>query len=178
MSAHNNGYGERFRCRGLTGLVLGVWCAVFLILVPNDVNAVEKITIGAVEDVILFPWGVKVPARIDTGAALSSLDVCEYSVEEEFVTLTLADRCGGHNVRLPLAGWKDVQSAQGSGRRPVVELEICLGPKRIVTSVTLTDRSRMEYPFLVGRETLEKDFIVDVGRTRMAPPICRDSILP
>ncbi len=165
-------------CRGLVGLVLWAWWVVLLILVPADMNAHEKITVGAVEDVILFPWGVKVPARIDTGAALSSLDVCGYAVVGKFVTLTMADRCGGHEARLPLVGWKEVQTAEGSWRRPVVKIEICLGPKRIVTSVTLTDRSRMEYPFLVGRETLEKDFIVDVGRTGIAPPSCRVSTVP
>ena len=37
--------------------------------------AQERITIGLVEEIILLPWGVKIPARIDTGAAVSSLDV-------------------------------------------------------------------------------------------------------
>jgi hypothetical protein len=99
-------------------------------------------------------------------------------VEGKLVEFTLADRCGGHKIQLPLAGWKDIQSAVGTGRRPVVKIKICLGPKRILTSVTLTDRSHMEFPFLVGRKTLKKNFIVDVGRTRIAPPSCGDSRLP
>lgn len=36
-------------------------------------DAEEKIAIGLLEDMILLPWGVKLPARIDTGAATSSL---------------------------------------------------------------------------------------------------------
>jgi hypothetical protein len=177
MHTHN-GEHQRLRCAGLMVLALGMWFVIFPGLVRDDANAAEKIVVGTVEDVILFPWGVKVPARIDTGAAVSSLDVCEYSVDGQFVTFNLADRCGGHEIRLPLAGWKEVHSAEGSDRRPVVKIAICLGSKRITTSVTLTDRSHMEYPFLVGRRTLKKDFIVDVGRTRIAPPSCSVIKLP
>lgn len=141
-------------------------------------NASEKAIIGAVEDVIVLPWGVKVTARIDTGAAESSLDVCDYTIEGKFVDFTLADRCGGAKVRLPILGRRQVQSALGRGRRPVVALEICIGNKKIRTPVTLTDRSRMEFPFLVGRKAIEGNFLVDVSRNKMVPPNCPDGRSP
>ena len=46
-------------------------------------NAADRVTIGLVEEVILLPWGVKMPARIDTGAATSSLDVRDLTVKKK-----------------------------------------------------------------------------------------------
>ncbi len=144
-----------------------------LVLDTGAIEAVEKITIGEVEDVILVPLGVTFSARIDTGAAESSLDVCEFSVEGKTVTFTLSDRCGGAGYSLPLIGWRYIRSLKSGERRPVVAMEICLGPRRIRTRVTLTDRSNMEFPLLVGRKTLKKgNFVVDVKRMKIAPPSC------
>jgi hypothetical protein len=132
----------------------------------------EKLTIGAIEEIVLLPWNVRLSARIDTGATTSSLDVCDFKVEGKIVTFTLSDRCGGHKVRRPLLEWKEVRTSEGSERRPVIMMEICLGPKLIKTHVTLNDRSKMEYPFLVGRKTLRGKFVVDVGRKNIWPPRC------
>lgn len=143
------------------------------------VGAAEKTTLGAVEDIILLPWGLKLAARIDTGAAMSSLDVCEYSVKGKYVTFTLPDRCGGPRSRLPFRGWLYIQSSNGGERRPVVEVRICLGPRRFRTRVTLADRSHMEFPFLVGRNTLKKgNFVVDARRLRAAEPGCPEEMSP
>jgi hypothetical protein len=37
-------------------------------------EAGEKLSVGLVEEVVLLPWGVRLPARVDTGAAMTSLD--------------------------------------------------------------------------------------------------------
>jgi hypothetical protein len=140
--------------------------------------AAEKITIGAVEEVMLLPWGVQFPARVDTGAGTSSIDVCEISVKGKMVHFTLADRCGGHRLILPLVEMRRIQTSEGSDERPVVEMELCIGSRRIRTHITLNDRSRLEFPFLVGRNILEGNFIVDVSRSRTAPPTCPRDLLP
>jgi hypothetical protein len=57
-----------------------IFCSVlvfFLLPSQDTAFAEDKITIGGIEEVILLPWGITVKARIDTGATLSSLDVCE-----------------------------------------------------------------------------------------------------
>ena len=64
----------------------------------------EKITAGAVEEIVLLPWGVRLHARIDTGAATSSLDVCAAKVEVKYASFSLSDRCGGHKVWRTLLG--------------------------------------------------------------------------
>jgi hypothetical protein len=138
----------------------------------NAVGAESKITIGLVEEVILVPWGVRLPARIDTGAAMSSLDARDIVVKGDMVEFTLPEKYGGLQLRLPIVGWRTIRSAEARERRPVVMMEFCLGSKLIRTQINLNDRSRVKYPFLVGRNAIRKDFIVDCMKERCAPPIC------
>ena len=139
---------------------------------PEAVGAREKITIGSIEDIMLLPWGVKLPARIDTGAAKSSLDARELKVEADMVVFQLPQKYGGLELRLPIIEWRHIRTPAGRERRPVVELEICLGAKRIRTKVNLTDRSMVKYPLILGRSFLREDYVVDVKRQRVAPPNC------
>ena len=152
----------------------------FIFFFGGTVDAEEKIMIGGVEEVILLPWGIQVPARIDTGAATSSLDVCEIKkMGGKEIEFRLPERCGGNKVRMPVVAWRIIQSTEGKAeRRPVVEMELCLGAKRLRTQVTLNDRSRMEYPLLIGRRVLEKNFIVDVSRSKILPPRCPEGSTP
>jgi hypothetical protein len=146
--------------------------ASFFLFTPDMISAEEKVTIGGVEDVILLPWGVKLPARIDTGAAKSSLDARELKVQEDRVEFKLPRGYGGLKLRLPIVEWRHVRTPEGLERRPVVELEICLGSKRFRTLVNLTDRSMVKYPLILGRNFLKENFVVDVKRRRTAKPIC------
>ncbi|MBK6657400.1 MAG: ATP-dependent zinc protease [Proteobacteria bacterium] len=50
-------------------------------------------------------------------------------------------------------------------RRPVVLIGVCLGDQAFVTPVTLTDRSRFNYPLLLGRSALRERALLDVSRT-------------
>jgi hypothetical protein len=131
-----------------------------------------KITIGVVEDVVLSPWGISFPARIDTGADLSSLDAREIEVRDNIAAFKLGKRYGGIQLQLPVVEWRTIQTSMGSEKRPVVEISICLGSKLLRTPVTLKDRSEMIYPFLVGRSTLRGGFLVDPSRSRSAQPTC------
>lgn len=139
----------------------------------------KKRTIGAVEEVTILMAGITVAARIDSGAATSSLDVRELSIKGQTIEFTLPERCGSSRHILPLKGWKLVSSASGQSRRPAVDIEICLAGQKIPTTVTLVDRSQLEYPFLVGRNTLiEGGFIVDVNLARTTPPGCSEGARP
>ena len=149
--------------------------ASFLFFVPEMVSAEEKVTIGTVEDVILLPWKVQLPARIDTGAAKSSLDARELKIHEDRVEFKLPRKYGGLHLRLPIVDWRHVRTPEGLERRPIVELEICFGSKRIRTLVNLADRSMVKYPLILGRNFLKEDFVVDVKRRRTAKPNCSDN---
>jgi len=147
---------------------------MIFLLVLGTANAEEKITLGAVEDVILLPWGVRLPARIDTGAAKSSLDARELLIQDSMAEFKLPQEFGGIQLRLPIIEWKHIRSPDGRQRRPVVELELCIGSKRIRSKVNLTDRSMVKYPLILGRNILRGNFVVDVKRRMTAPPRCPD----
>jgi len=156
---------------------------LFAGLSSQTIHAGEKIIIGEVEKVALLPWGAVLPARIDTGASLSSLDVRDLRLEGKTVEFRLPESYGGLLIRLPLSGWRRIKMAGGSSnRRPYVEMELCLGNTRIRTEVTLCDRSSMEFPLLLGRKALrgnpEANFIVDVSRSHILSPTCTKENLP
>jgi hypothetical protein len=132
----------------------------------------KKIVVGEVEDVILLPWGIKLPARIDTGAAISSLDAQDLKVKDGFAEFTLPQRYGGMKLRLPIADWRNIRSSEASERRPIVEIEICIGSRRVLARVNLNDRSSVKYPLLIGRDALRENFIVDCKQERCSPPSC------
>ena len=135
----------------------------------------HAIRIGAVEDVIILPWNVAIPARVDTGAATSSLDARDIKVlpGKKEIEFRLPERCGGHLVKRRLRGWRMVTSSDGtSEERPVVEMEFRLGGRQFRTHVTLSDRSHMKFPMLLGRRTLSGRYVVDVTHTNLLSSEC------
>jgi hypothetical protein len=157
------------------GLVLVLTMVLFSLLIPRTVVAEEKITIGLVEDVILLPWGVKLPARIDTGAATSSLDARELKVHDNIAEFKLPKKYGDLHLQLPVVGWKTIRSAESQERRPVVEMELCVGPKRLRIHVNLNDRSMVKYPLILGRTALKENFVVDCMHSNCLPPSCPEA---
>jgi|EPASupsiteSAE347_1022098.scaffolds.fasta_scaffold00240_31 hypothetical protein len=133
----------------------------------------EKTIIGAVEDVIILPWGIKLPARIDTGAATSSIDARNITIKDDnMAEFYLPEKYGGLKLCLPIIDWRTVKSASGSKKRPVVEIEICIGSERFRQQVNLSDRSKLKYPMLIGRNILKDNFLVDATKNNCVPPIC------
>jgi len=122
-----------------------------------------------------FPdWGLqRVRVKIDTGACTSALDVVRYRLEETggipMAHLELAlhrrhpDRLTV--VRAPVLDTVVVKNSGGKREsRPVIEALIRLGPVQKRIRLTITNRSRMRYPMLLGRKALADEFIVDVTR--------------
>ena len=132
----------------------------------------EKIVIGEVEEVTLVPWGISLPARIDTGADMSALDARSIRVWKNVADFKLGKLYGGWQLRLPIVEWRQVKTSVGSDTRPVVEIGLCLGPKFVRTHALLVDRSQMTYPFLVGRNVLKGRFIVDASNTKAVRTVC------
>ena len=155
-------------------IVLLVLIALFL-LVAEKGNAGEKITVGEVEEIILLPWRMKLPARIDTGAAKSSLDARDLKVKNNMAEFKLPKKYGGLQFRLPVVDWLDIRSADFKEKRPVVEITFCLGPKLIHTQVTLNDRSSVSYPLIIGRNVLKDNFVVDCMQSNCLPPSCPEA---
>jgi len=146
-------------------LALILFVAISLIFVFMSYSG--KKTISTVEEVVLVSWGIKLHARIDTGAATSSLSVKNITVTNGMVRFTLPDKKSGKHVKLPLLEWRSIKSSDGiEESRPVVEMKIKLAGRYLRSQVTLDDRSKMSYPMLIGRRTLKGRFVVDVSRAR------------
>jgi hypothetical protein len=145
---------------------------IILLLPSGRGSAGEKITIGEVEDVILMPSGVRLPARIDTGAATSSLDARELTVKNNIAEFRLPKMYGGLQLRLPVIEWQKIRSADFRERRPVVEITFCIGPKLIRAQVTLNNRSTVTFPLIIGRNVLKDKFVVDCMHSNCLPPTC------
>jgi hypothetical protein len=158
---------------GRTSIQLGLqFLLSMLFLMGDQVSAAERVTIGLVEEIILLPWGVKMPARIDTGAATSSLDVRDLTVKNKVAEFRLPDKYGSTSIRLPVKAWQVIRSAEARERRPVVEVELCVGPKQLRARVNLNNRSQVQYPFLIGRNILQENFLVDCMKEFCNPPHC------
>lgn len=161
--------------RTFTGRVIGaVFCSLILSIGTGTAPAEtkERIQIGAVEEVVLLPWGVTLPARIDTGAATTSLDARNLKIQGKFVEFSVPEPFGAQRIRLPILKWITVKTSEAKEKRPVVMLELCIGSKRIETQVNLNDRSKVKYPLLIGRNTLMHGFAVACDESYCAKPSC------
>lgn len=109
----------------------------------------NKIIIGLTEFVTIYgEEKKKIRARIDTGATRSSMD-----------TNLAKDLHLG-----PILRRKKIKSAHGSRLRPVIEAEIELEGKKMMTEFTLADRSHMKYKILIGQNAMKKYFMIDPSR--------------
>lgn len=136
--------------------------------------AEETMAVGVVEEVVLLPWGVKLPARIDTGATTTSLDARDLVVKDDVAEFKVPDKYGGLKITLPVSAWRTVRSTGGRQRRPVVHMDICLGPKVIHARVNLNNRSRMKYPLILGRNVLKEGYFVDCLCANILKPSCAE----
>ncbi len=155
--------------RVLFSAVLLVACVLFA---GGMAYSEEKTSIGVAEEVILLPWQVRIPARIDTGALMTSLDARELTVTDGVAEFRLPEKYGGTKISLPVVEWKKVRSASGTQRRPVVEMEVCVGSRALLAKVNLSNRAKMKYPMIVGRNILEQGFVVDCLCANILKPTC------
>ena len=130
----------------------------------------DKPVIGAEEYVSILPYGFMVPARIDTGAATTSLDARNMCVKDSTVTFTLPPGWGGATITASIVDWKYIRTSGSRQKRPVVEMELSIASKRLRVRVNLNDRSHMRYPMLIGRNVITGNFLVDTSRSFTTPP--------
>lgn len=48
--------------------------------------------------------------------------------------------------------------------RYVIKTIICIGKKRIHSTISLSNRDNMRYPVLIGRRLLKRKFLIDVNQ--------------
>ncbi|MDD2291763.1 MAG: RimK/LysX family protein [Aliarcobacter sp.] len=109
-------------------------------------------------------------AKVDTGADSNSLHCDDIFIDDEkFVNFTLLDEIHpayhGKKMKVPLYKLKRVKSSNGTVQlRASIKVDILFFGKKYKTVISLTDRSDMKYPMLIGRKFLSERFLVDVSQ--------------
>ncbi len=108
-------------------------------------------------------------AKIDTGADSNSLHCDDIFIDDEnFVHFTLLDKIHpayhGKKLKMPLYKLKKVKSSNGAIQiRASIQVNVSFFGKIYKTTISLTNRSDMKYPMLIGRRFLANRFLVDVS---------------
>lgn len=106
--------------------------------------------------------------KIDTGAFTSSMH-CHQVVEEDNLLKCLFFDKGHPNYNKKIIVFKNfsttkVKSSNGMvEKRYIVKTSVILFEKKYKIDLTLSTRSEMKYPILIGRKFLSKKFLVDVN---------------
>lgn len=146
-----------------------------------DSGAMEtagKFHFGYLENISLPKTGLQFKAKLDSGARSSSVHAenIEYfrSDGHRWVRFTLTDSKGKSiTLERPVERFVRIKQRVGDNyRRPVVLMGICLGEVLGDIEVNLADRTEMLYPFLVGRNFLKNDILVDASMTFTQRPKC------
>ncbi|MCL9783188.1 ATP-dependent zinc protease [Vibrio sp. S4M6] len=130
-----------------------------------------KTILGSKEWVHIPGMEMNFKARVDTGATTSSISALDIVLFErdgkDWVKFTIVhDSVRSKEMSLPVERWAKVRQANSDkeDKRPVVISWVELGGLREKTEFTLTDRTHLEYPVILGRNFFKDIAIVDVGR--------------
>lgn len=155
-------------------------CQPKQVIVPavvHNVNTTQEIVvekahlpiIGEVEPIYFLPMKSPFNARIDTGAATSSLDCnhVEYFERdgEKWVIFKLKNRKTGeeHTFEKKIERAFRVKRSGDDERRKAVKMDVKMGGETFSAIFSISDRSGFDYQGLVGRNILTGRFIVDTS---------------
>lgn len=164
-------------------------CSLFLLLFTADVFAITtcegKTVLGNFERIKLVNNNFILDAKLDTGAATSSLsaiDISSYQQNNQLwlrFVVVIPDTQQKITMAAPLIKYIQIKSRpeensnQISVSRPVISLPICIGHQQQTILVSLTDRTEFNYPMLIGRDALQKfNALVDVSQQHSSSPEC------
>lgn len=125
--------------------------------------------IGEVEPVYFLPMKGPLDARIDTGAETSSVGVRNQKLferdGEKWVSFDVKNNQTAevHHFEKKIKRQSTIRRIHANEERVVVMMDIRFGKEVISAEFTLADRSKFDYPVLIGRNVLNGRFIVDVS---------------
>lgn len=138
----------------------------------------KKILIGRSEIIDLPEFALhEVEAKIDTGAYTSAIHCSKIKVKKEagkqFVTFHIPGSkihgLGKTVFKTDDFILKNIKSSSGHmEERFVITTHVLLFNKLYRTEFSLTDRSSMKFPILLGRKLLIKRFVVDVSTKNLS----------
>lgn len=150
-----------------------------LLVMGASQSVLAKEVIGWVENIRVYPGDVKLRAKIDTGAKTSSLGCeCKKTFVRDgktWLAFTIKNR-QGQSIKLekPVVRVARIRRHFGKAQeRYVIKLGICLGTVYREAEVSVIDRAGFNYSFLVGRNFMQDDFLIDPSRTYLNKPDCK-----
>jgi hypothetical protein len=86
-------------------------------------------------------------------------------IENDFVKCELSNKT---YLVEKISKIKDVKNANGIQKRFFVKTQIVIFGKTYMTEMSLSNRSNLSYEFLLGRDVLQENFIVDVSKKNLS----------
>jgi len=133
-------------------------------------NAEDRPLIGWREWLVLPDLGVPaIKAKIDTGARSSALHTHDYEIVERdglpFVIFSLHPFTDDPSIEVtreePVTEFRVVTDSGGHAeRRPFIRTRVLLGSYQWEIDVNLTNREKMKFRMLLGREAMKRRFRV------------------
>ena len=131
--------------------------------------------LGATADVCFPDLGIKsVQARVDTGAAscalhASFIEIIDEEGEDPLLKVVLFDKdsefYSGEVLEFNDFVIRNVRNSFGKKMaRPMIKTTVSIPKQAFKVLVGFSDRSKLTYDMLIGRNLLEKGFIVDVTK--------------
>lgn len=114
-----------------------------------------------------------VRVKIDTGAYTSALHVSRIKISQRdrvpVVSFTISGSTIGKKgaIRFETTDFTQRKIKSSTGHienRVIIKTQLVVFGKKYKTEFSLTDRSGMKFPVLLGRKFLKKGFIVDVAK--------------
>lgn len=160
---------------------LSLWLAMVMAfsspaVLADDNDGEGPETLGFVEWIVLHDTGVRVKARLDTGAKTSSLHAVNVEPfekgDEEWVSFELPlddhkepEDADDDNVvlhfEMPVERTVLIKrKGADSQRRYVVNMDFCVAGHIYETQFSLTDRSRFNYAAILGRRFMGDDEVL------------------
>lgn len=140
----------------------------YLIFFIFFTNLFSKEILGEIDKFNLPLFNLNnIEARIDTGAKTSSIHATNIEIiENKYVKFLVL---GKYQFLEPIYKIQEVKSSNGEkSKRVFIKNKIEIFDKDYEIILSLNDRKNMKFPLLIGRELLEKGFIVDVSKQNLS----------
>lgn len=161
--------------RLLTQKVPALFLLAALTITAPHAGATEKKIVGGTEVVTVQEAGLSFLGRMDTGAATTSIHAVDIEVAGHLpegadctgqaVAFTVLNEEGkACRLTARVEKTETIHTSEGRAKRLFVYLTVGWQGEAKRVLVNLNDRSAMKYRLLLGRNWLERDFLVDVAR--------------
>src|SRR3990172_10739362 len=150
---------------------------VFIIFSSSDLSAETQKVIGWLEMTRVYPGNLKIRAKFDTGAKVSSLNAQNLLIfnrnGESWVKFKLYSGEESFIIEKKILDTVNIKKKHGGvEQRPVIKIGICIGSTYREVKVNLINRSSFNYQLLIGRDDSKEQFLIDPSLTFTNEPIC------